>query len=53
METVSGVWFYRNIRGTHRPMPITLEEVEKMIGLTSNASELTLTQFMKRFKDKM
>lgn len=53
IETVNGAWFYKKTRDKHIPMPITLEEVKKMIGLKSNASDLTLTQFMKKFKDKM
>ncbi len=54
VETIHGSFFLKTIRGKHVADPIRKEEVEVMIGLKSNASTLTRSQFLKKFdKDKL
>lgn len=54
VETVNGSFFTRKLRGKAVADPIRKEEIEAMIGLKSNASTLTLKQFLKRYvKDKL
>jgi predicted sugar kinase len=54
VETIHGSFFFRTLRGKAVADPIRKEEIEAMIGLKSNASTLTLKQFLKRFdKDKL
>ena len=53
LENVYGHFFYERKRGKMIPRPIKLEEVERMIGLKTNASEISRTKFMSRIdKDK-
>lgn len=49
LETVNGSFFYETKRGKHVPRYITKDDIQSMIGLQTNASELTTKQFMKRF----
>jgi len=54
VETIHGSFFFKTIRGKHVADPIRKEEVEAMIGLKSNASTLTKSEFLKKFdKDKL
>lgn len=54
VETLHGSFFFKRLRGKVVADPIRKEEIEAMIGLKSNASTLTLKQFLKRFdKDKL
>jgi hypothetical protein len=54
VETVHGSFFYKTIHNKVVADPIRKEEIEALIGLKSNASTLTLKQFLKRFdKDKL
>jgi hypothetical protein len=46
LESISGAFFY--LDGVSKL--ISLEDVERMIGLTTNASELTRVKFLKRHK---
>ena len=50
VESIQGCFFWKKVRGKSVPDPITLEEVESMIGLTSNASIISRSRFLKRFK---
>lgn len=53
LENVYGHFFYVRKRGKMIPRPIKLEEVERMIGLKTNASEISRSKFMSRIdKDK-
>lgn len=53
IENVYGHFFYVRRRGKMIPRPITLGEVERMIGLKTNASEISRTKFLSRIdKDK-
>ena len=53
LENVYGNFFYVRKRGKMIPRPIKLEEVEGMIGLKTNASEISRSKFMSRIdKDK-
>ncbi len=53
LENVYGNFFYVRKRGKMIPCPIKLEEVERMIGLKTNASEISRTKFLSRIdKDK-
>lgn len=49
VESMDGAFFFETKRGKHHPRYIKKEEIKKMIGLRTNASELTRTKFMKRF----
>jgi len=49
VETIGGSFFFETKRGKHHPRYIKKEEIKKMIGLKTNASELTRTKFLKRF----
>ena len=54
VETVHGSFFFKRVRSKVVADTIRKEEIEAMIGLKSNASTLTLKQFLKRFdKDKL
>jgi hypothetical protein len=54
VESVNGAFFFETKRGKHHPRYIKKEEIKKMIGLKTNASELTRNKFLKRFdKDKL
>lgn len=54
VETIHGSFFLKTVRGKHVADPIRKEEIKAMIGLKSNASTLTKSQFLKRFdKDKL
>lgn len=48
LENVYGTFFYERKRGKMIPRPIKLEEVERMIGLKTNASEISRTKFLSR-----
>lgn len=53
LENVYGHFFYVRKRGKMIPRPITLGEVERMVGLKTNASEISRTKFLSRIdKDK-
>ena len=49
VESINGCFFYKEFRGKRKPNPITKEEIRAMVGLKSNATTLTLQQFLKRF----
>ena len=49
LETVNGSFFMKKYRGKIISAPITKDEVKSLIGLKSNATKLTLKQFLKRF----
>ncbi len=49
VETIGGSFFYEKKRGKLKPRHIKLEEIKKMVGLKTNASELTRTKFLQRF----
>jgi hypothetical protein len=51
IETIHGSFFFETKRGKHVPRYITKDDIQSMIGLQTNASELTTKQFMKRFDD--
>jgi hypothetical protein len=54
LENVYGHFFYVRKRGKMIPRPIKLEEVERMIGLKTNASELSRSKFLSRIdKEKI
>lgn len=54
IETVDGSFFFVTKRGKHVPRYITKDDIKSMIGLQTNASELTTGKFMKRFEsDKL
>jgi hypothetical protein len=44
IETLNGCFFFTNSR---KPVFITREQVERMIGLSTNASDLTAAKFIK------
>ena len=48
IENVYGHFFLEKKRGKIVPRPIKLEEVERMIGLKTNASEISRTKFLSR-----
>lgn len=50
VETVKGSFFFKEVRGKLVADPIRLEEVEALIGLKSNASTRTRSNFMKSFE---
>lgn len=53
IENVYGPFFYVRKRGKMIPRHIKLEEVERMIGLKTNASEISRSKFISRIdKDK-
>jgi hypothetical protein len=49
LETVHGSFYFVTKRGKLVPKYISKEDIKSMIGLKTNASELTSRQFMKRF----
>jgi len=52
VESVNGAFFFETKRGKHHPRYIKKEEIKNMIGLRTNASELTRNKFLKRFDNK-
>ena len=53
LENVYGTFFYERKRGKMNQRHIKLDEVERMIGLKTNASEISRSKFMSRIdKDK-
>jgi hypothetical protein len=51
IETIYGSFFFETKRGKHVPRYITKDDIQSMIGLQTNASELSTKQFTKRFDD--
>jgi hypothetical protein len=45
MESIS-----QNVNGKITPRPITLEEIKRRIGLSTNATEFTTAEFFKRLR---
>lgn len=48
-ETIKGPLFFKTKMGKEVPNYITKEEIKSLIGLKTNAIELTTQQFLKRF----
>lgn len=54
LETVHGSFFYVTKRGKLEPRFISKDDIKSMIGLKTNASELTMRKFINRFEaDKL
>jgi hypothetical protein len=49
IETIHGSFYFVTKRGKAVPRYISKDDVKSMIGLKTNASELTTKQFIKRF----
>jgi hypothetical protein len=49
IETIHGSFYFVTKRGKLVPRYISKDDIKSMIGLKTNASELTTKQFMKRF----
>ena len=48
LERIHGCSYYKTVRGKHVPMYITREDVQRMIGLHTNSSTMTRSEFLKR-----